>query len=150
MDTRIPPPLVLLIAGGGAWLLGRWVPVAPWTGTPVTVVAVLLALAGLALMAWALIGFIRHRTSVHPMHPERARHLLTDGAYAISRNPIYLADALLLTAWIVWLGQPIGLLMLPLFVLYLQQFQIQPEERVLQQRFGDHYSRYRQTTRRWL
>jgi protein-S-isoprenylcysteine O-methyltransferase Ste14 len=40
--------------------------------------------------------------------------------------------------------------MLPLFVLYLNRFQIGPEERALQARFGAEFEDYCRKVRRWL
>jgi len=39
---------------------------------------------------------------------------------------------------------------LPLFVLYINRFQIAPEERALNAHFGAAYADYRRTVRRWL
>ncbi|WP_341503707.1 hypothetical protein [Gallaecimonas sp. GXIMD4217] len=41
-------------------------------------------------------------------------------------------------------------LKVPLFVLYLNRFQILPEERWLQQKFGDQFTSYKARVRRWL
>ena len=58
--------------------------------------------------------------------------------------------ALWLTAWAVLLGSFPGLVFVPLFALYLNRFQIAPEERVLLQKFGDTYRSYQTRVRRWL
>jgi protein-S-isoprenylcysteine O-methyltransferase Ste14 len=41
-------------------------------------------------------------------------------------------------------------LFLPAFVLYLNRFQIVPEERFMQERFGEAYAQYRAEVRRWI
>ena len=47
-------------------------------------------------------------------------------------------------------GHAGALLVLPAFVLYMNRFQIVPEERMLAQKFGAPYTRYLQQVRRWL
>ena len=84
------------------------------------------------------------------MHPERTTYLVTQGPFRYTRNPIYLADALLLAAWLVWLGNMLSVLVLPLFVIYITRFQIQSEERALALKFGEDYRGYCRRVRRWV
>jgi protein-S-isoprenylcysteine O-methyltransferase Ste14 len=74
------------------------------------------------------------------MKPHQASALVTDGFFAWSRNPIYVADALALLAFAL----------LVLFIAYVDRFQIRPEERALRARFGADYERYCAKVRRWL
>jgi len=75
---------------------------------------------------------------------------VTDGPFQHTRNPIYLADAVLLAAWLVWLGNMLSVVALPLFVFYLTHFQIRPEERALALKFGEDYRTYCRRVRRWI
>ena len=63
---------------------------------------------------------------------------------------MYLSLLLYLLASTVYLSNLLALLFLPAFVLYLNQFQIKPEERVLFSLFGPEYAAYKGTIRRWL
>ena len=45
---------------------------------------------------------------------------------------------------------PVALLGAPVFVLYLNRFQIGPEEAALRRRFGAEYVAYTAQVRRWL
>ena len=47
-------------------------------------------------------------------------------------------------------GNAAAFLGLPLFVVYITAFQIQPEERVLSAQFGAPYLQYFQQVRRWI
>jgi protein-S-isoprenylcysteine O-methyltransferase Ste14 len=87
---------------------------------------------------------------VNPRKPHEASALVTSGPYRFSRNPMYLADVLLLAAWAAWLANAAALIGLPLFIVYLNRYQIELEERALQARFGAAYAAYRATVRRWL
>ncbi|HEX6927780.1 MAG TPA: isoprenylcysteine carboxylmethyltransferase family protein, partial [Gammaproteobacteria bacterium] len=82
--------------------------------------------------------------------PGRASALVVAGIYRRSRNPMYLGFALLLLALGIHLRSLSALLILPAFVLYMNRFQIAPEERALEARFGEEYNVYRQSVRRWL
>jgi protein-S-isoprenylcysteine O-methyltransferase Ste14 len=55
-----------------------------------------------------------------------------------------------LTVSEVNLGRRNHLLVLPLFVLYMNRFQIGPEERVLAERFPAEFEAYRSAVRRWV
>jgi len=150
MRLLIPPPVALLIAAALAWALARETPLTAFDFPGRAVAAVVILLAGLALMLTAAWSFWRAGTSINPLRPGRARVLLTDGVFALSRNPIYLADVLLLLALVVWLGVPLNLLVVAGFAGYLQRYQIRPEERALAAKFGAEYARYRRSVRRWL
>jgi len=102
------------------------------------------------LLIVALIAFARARTTVNPVEPEQAKTLVTTGLYRISRNPMYLAMALILLGSALRLSN-IGVFIAPaLFVWSITMFQIKPEERALQSIFGEDFTAYRQQTRRWL
>jgi len=63
---------------------------------------------------------------------------------------MYLGLSLALLAWAVFLSNPLALLFLPVYVLYINRFQIIPEELVLASLFGTGYSAYKERVRRWL
>lgn len=150
MSLLIPPPLVMFFTGCLMWLLAALVPgaVAAYPGQlPLVVVATVV---GLALMALAVLSFARARTTVNPLRPARASSLVTSGVFALSRNPIYLADLLWLVAWALWLGHPGNVLLLAFFAWYLTRFQILPEEQALAGLFGEDYAAYCRRVRRWL
>jgi len=63
---------------------------------------------------------------------------------------MYVSLLLYLLAWAVYLSNWLALLFVPVFVLYINQFQIKPEERVLSSFFGPEYAAYKRRVRRWL
>lgn len=105
---------------------------------------------GLSLDAIALVHFLRSRTTINPLKPESASALVTGGIYRFTRNPMYLGLATLLLAWAIYLGNLAALAGLPLFILYMNRFQIASEERALEARFGAEYIAYRARVRRWV
>lgn len=109
-----------------------------------------LAVVALATGLAAVARFRRAGTTVNPVDPGQASQVVTNGVYRFSRNPMYLGLLLLLTAWALWLANLATLPVLPGFVLYMNRFQIQPEERFLALKFGEDFHRYRESVRRWL
>lgn len=149
-ERRIPPPLLFLLfaamLGAGARVLGPSPLPLAWRAVAV----VLCVLAALLFAPAAIAAFLRARTTIDPVHIERASTLITSGAYARTRNPMYVGLVLLLTAWTAWLGHPALLIGPFLFLLWLTRFQILPEERLLAEKFGEAYAHYRRKVRRWL
>lgn len=150
LELRVPPPLVLLAAAVLMWLVARAFPAVDFTLQGHAALAVLFALVGILLGVTAALQFRRARTTINPMRPHESAALVMDGVYRRSRNPIYLGDAIVLAAWALWLANGAAFLVLPLFVVYLNRFQIAPEERALEARFGAVYVEYCQRARRWL
>ena len=85
-----------------------------------------------------------------PRQPENSSALLTSGTYRFSRNPLYVANLLVLIGWGLFLSNIYALILIVGFVLYITRFQIEPEEKALQTRFGDQYLAYKARVRRWL
>ena len=150
LDKKIPPPVVGLLVAGLMWGLAAWPPA---LGLPAGVrlpLAAALAVAGVGFDILGLVAFRRHRTTINPLRPERTSALVTGGVYRITRNPMYVGLALLLTAWAVWLSALWPFAGPALFVAYINRFQIVPEERVLEEKFGDEFRAYAARVRRWL
>ncbi len=150
LELRIIPPLAMLICAALMWGLARMTPdMALPDGLRTSTWRLLLA-AGLVIMGVAAFHFIRARTTINPMKPETANALVTTGLYRFSRNPIYVADVLFLLAWGVYLSNPFSLALTAGFILYINRFQIIPEERALEENFGQEYRNYKSRVRRWI
>jgi protein-S-isoprenylcysteine O-methyltransferase Ste14 len=72
------------------------------------------------------------------------------GIYRFTRNPMYIGLLMTLLGWAAFLASLPALLFVIAFVLYMNRFQIQPEERALSSLFGADYAVYRARVRRWL
>ena len=132
------------------WLLARQLPQAAIHIPRALPVTVAFTLAAVWLGVKAILDFRRHSTTVHPQHPEKASTVVADGVYRYTRNPMYLALAVLLLAWAVRLGNLAAFAGVPVFLAYLTQFQIKPEERALAEKFGASYREYTGKARRWI
>jgi len=150
LETRIPPPLMMLLCGGlgylGSRLAGERVLSLP---VPALLAGALLAI-GLALNLLPKLAFQHARTTVNPLRPSASSALVTHGVYRYTRNPMYLGQATVLAGAMLYLQNPVAWLAVPLFVLYITRWQILPEERALSARFPEAYARFRQRVRRWL
>ena len=109
-----------------------------------------MSLVGAFFCLAGVVSFRRAKTTVNPLKPEQASSLVTSGIYRWSRNPMYVGFALFLVAWAAWLASPWTLLGVAGFVLYMNRFQIGPEERALASLFGIDFNHYCASVRRWL
>jgi protein-S-isoprenylcysteine O-methyltransferase Ste14 len=150
LELKIPPAVTTVLAAALMWLAARAVPAlaVPIPGLPL--VAGALASIGLALILAGWIAFHGAGTTVDPMRPHTATSFVRTGVYRFTRNPMYAGAFLLLAAWGVLLANAVALVPLPLFFLYMNRFQIVPEERALRAKFGAEYAAYARSVRRWL
>ena len=109
--------------------------------------ALLLGL-GLSIVALSFREFARAET---PLRPDRAAAaLIRTGPFRYSRNPLYVAVALLILGAGIWANSLWIWLMVAPLVLVMNRAVIVPEERHLEQRFGRDYLDYKRAVRRWL
>ncbi|MEM9140757.1 MAG: isoprenylcysteine carboxylmethyltransferase family protein [Pseudomonadota bacterium] len=139
------PPVWLVAFMAAAWLIAEVH--APWGDALLWVGRAMIG-ASLALMVWSAIAFRRARTTIIP-HLEPSA-LVETGPYRFSRNPIYLADLVILAGWVLSLGSPLGLLLLAPFRWVLLRLFILPEEARLTHHLGQPYSDYCARVRRWI
>ena len=110
-------------------------------------IGVLFCLAGLLMLLWSLISFGQSfRVGIDTEHPDK---LMTSGVFAISRNPIYVAFALILLGQFLIFPHWILLVYLAAGI-WLFHRQVLREEQYLQQHYGNEYLEYRNRVRRYL
>ena len=150
LETRVPPPVVMLLAAVLIWALRRAFPdMGVFIPGRRAIYWTLLAL-GLLVAAAGVVSFRRARTTVNPMKPDTASALVTGGVYRITRNPMYLGDVLILAAVAVFFSNPLGIAGILLFVFWMNALQIPAEERALRARFGEAFEAYCSRVRRWI
>lgn len=141
------PPVWLALFLAFTWAVGQVVPVRLFGGLGAFLGAALVA-AGLFLMAWAAAVMMLARTTVIPHRDPNA--LVTGGPFRLSRNPIYLADATILTGAALWWDAVPALLLVPVFMSLISQRFIRAEEDRLARAFGPAWEVWALKTRRWL
>ncbi|RLL65152.1 isoprenylcysteine carboxylmethyltransferase family protein [Sinirhodobacter hankyongi] len=139
------PPLWLALFALASWAIGRLVPLPLPFGRALGggLIGAAVVLMGLAAAQMAV-----HRTTVIPRR--RPAALVTGGVFALSRNPIYLADAILLAGLDLWWGASLALVLVPVFMAFITRRYIRAEEAWIGAAFGADYAAYCARTRRWL
>jgi len=146
----VPPDLVWVLVAVLMWLASIKTPRVSLPSPLRVTVAVALTIIGVWAMVAARVSLERAQTTWSPMAPRRTTSLVTSGVYGLSRNPIYLGMLLVMLGFAVALASPAAAVLSALFVLYLNRFQIVPEERVLAASLGQEYVDYVQRVRRWI
>jgi protein-S-isoprenylcysteine O-methyltransferase Ste14 len=77
-------------------------------------------------------------------------HLITSGPFSVSRNPLYLANTLLLVAVGLIGGMGWFVLMAIVAAFATTKLAIEREEKVLAEKFGKRYRDYAKRVRRWI
>lgn len=140
------PPSWLALHIGAAWVVSLVSPLV--FGPTGRVLGQGLVFFGAVLMAAAAPQMVLARTTVIPRRNPSA--LVTGGLFAWSRNPIYLADAVILTGAILWLDAVLALPLLFSFVWLIQSRFIRDEEARLTLAFGPEFDLWASRTRRWF
>ena len=150
LELKVPPPAVALLLGIAMWLASA-------ASSPLALVlpgrrpiALVVVALSVAIGAAGMLSFRRARTTINPTTPDAASSLVVTGIYRFTRNPMYLGFFLLLTGWAIYLANIPAFAGPVLFVLYINRFQIAPEERALAAKFGTAFDDYRRRTRRWI
>lgn len=150
LELKIPPAVVVLVSAGLMALTAKLWPMSVWHFTDAKALALSLVIIGAVIALAGVIRFRQAKTTANPMDPNKSSALVTQGIYRFSRNPMYLAFLLILLGWGIQLGNLPALAWVIVYVLYMNRFQIEPEERILTKNFGQAYSDYRQSVRRWF
>jgi protein-S-isoprenylcysteine O-methyltransferase Ste14 len=115
---------------------------------PWRLVGLVSLLVGIVLNLLADQALKKHGTTVKPF--EKSRALVTDGVFRISRNPMYLGMTLVLLGIALLLGSLTPLAVVILVPILFDRVFISPEEKMLEQTFGDPFREYRKRVRRWI
>ena len=118
------------------------------------VVGAILAIDGLAISVWSIV-YMRYKGNGNPMDAfghevaPRTKHLMTDGPYRLSRNPMLTGTLVYLIGICTWLWTWQALAVFIIFVL-IMLVQVRTEESRLRRDFGEEYEAYCRRTGRFL
>jgi protein-S-isoprenylcysteine O-methyltransferase Ste14 len=145
----LAPPLVFYLGGLGIGVLfDQLVPGYDLPGGAPQVIGLALLPVGAAILAWSVVTMRRAGTAVSPH--KSSSTIVTKGPYHYSRNPIYLADAVLYVGLALALRSAVALALLPVVLAAIRYGVIAREERYLERAFGEPYRSYKGRVRRWL
>ena len=148
IKTKFPPPLVALTFG---FLINYTKNIFPVIEIKNEIAfGSIMIISGLIIILSAIILFKKYHTTISPLNPSNATKLITDGIYKFSRNPMYLGLLLVLLGISIILNLTGGFFLIPLFILYLNLFQIIPEENAMVDLFKDEFLEYKKNVRRWI
>lgn len=150
LELKIPPPVVALLVAIAMWLAASASSSLAFKLPARLAIALAVAALGVAISAAGTVSFWRAKTTVNPTRPDAASSLVVTGIYRLTRNPMYLGLLLVLAGWAIYLSNAVTFVGPLLFLLYINRFQIVPEERALAARFGLAFDDYRRRTRRWI
>ena len=149
LELKVPPVALVCLFAAMMWLASAYSPLSmalPWR----IAIAVIFCGVGLAISLAGVLAFRRAKTTVNPITPEATTVMVTSGIYGFSRNPMYLGLLFALAGWATFLSHLLAFALLPVFVLYMNRFQIMPEERALSANFPHLFTAYKNSVRRWL
>ncbi len=149
LELKVPPLALVGLFAAMMWIAAVYSPVAidlPGRAA----IALILMSGGFAVSFAGVWAFRRVKTTVNPVKPEATTTMVTSGIYRYSRNPMYLGFLLALVGWAAFLADVLAFALLPLFVLYMNRFQITPEERTLAAKFPHEFMAYKSSVRRWI
>ena len=99
LALKVPPPVQALVCGILMWVIDRQLPGGQFESAIQLPMTILFAVSGIVLVVYSMLAFRRASTTVDPFHPEEASHLVVDGFFAYSRNPMYVSLLLVLINW---------------------------------------------------
>ena len=150
LALKVPPPVYAVLIVGLMWLADLYFPIVEMINPSWNRLAFIFVGLGVMLDASAVIQFFLAHTTINPLSPKNTDKLVITGLYRWTRNPMYLGMLSLLLAWSIWLGSLSSIIFLPIFIRLINSQQIMPEEKILEQKFGQQYRYYMSSVRRWI
>jgi len=150
LELKIPPVAIAVLIAVAMW--GVSLVTAPLVLPFLArmVIASVLVSVGASIGIAGIVSFKRAQTTVNPTKPTSSSTLVCSGIYSVTRNPMYLGIVLILVGWAAWLSNALSLSGAFAFVVYMNRFQIAPEEKALSDIFGTEFTSYKARVRRWL
>ena len=150
LALKVPPVAQVIITAAAMYGVSKMVPALTFSLNGSTALAVGLGVMGLSLGIMGVTQFRIAQTTPNPQALEQVSSLVTSGVYQYSRNPMYVGLVLILLGWAFYLSHFLAFVLLPIFILYMTRFQIQPEEQMMARKFGKTYQAYLNKVRRWI
>jgi len=114
---------------------------------PFNLAGLLVSFGGFMIMGKARDQFRKYNTA---LGMDKASHLICDGIFCRTRNPMYIGMFILLLGFGICFGNLYSMVTALGFLLVMGLFFVPREERMMQDAFGEEYAEYRKKVRRWL
>ena len=150
LELKVPPVAQVIVTAAAMAGVSKVTPALKFSLKGSAALAMGLGAIGVGSAILGVTQFKKAQTTPNPQALEKVSSLVTSGVYQYSRNPMYVGLVLVLFSWALYLSHFLTFVLLPLFILYMTRFQIQPEERMLAHKFGKAYQVYKAKVRRWV
>ena len=150
LELKIPPVILVVIFLAIMWLVSFYLKITLLSQSLTFITALIIFLIGLVIALSGVFSFKQSDTTVNPTTPQETSSLVTSGVYKFTRNPMYVGFLFFLISWAVYLSSLASFITPVFFVLYINKFQIRPEEKMLSSIFGNEFYQYTKKVRRWL
>ena len=148
MKTKIPPPVITLIS---VCLIFLSKPLfSSYQIVSNLEIGTGVCLMGLFILIFSVRLFKMKKTSINPLNPKVASTLVVSGLFKFSRNPMYCGMLFLIFGISIIINIIGGFFISTFFILYMNRYQIIPEEEALVDLFGADYKNYKERVRRWV
>ena len=147
LKTKIPPPIVTLLCIGIIYLFENKI---EYSQPYFKAIGIIFLILGFIIIFLAVLKFIKIKTTVDPTRPHKTSNLVISGIYKITRNPMYLGMLFLIMAYTIYTNNVVGSITIPIFIFYINKFQIEPEEIEMRKKFGESFENYCKKVNRWL
>lgn len=137
--------MILLILSIG---LNFVIPIMTVIHAPYTYFGIVVIGFGVVMDLWSSSLFLRSKTTVSPYGSPTS--LVTSGPFRISRNPMYLGMAAILSGIAILLGTLVTFAFPVIFIMIIETQLIPDEERKLEKIFGEQYKEYKNKVRQWI
>jgi protein-S-isoprenylcysteine O-methyltransferase Ste14 len=150
LELKVPPVALFILVFVASYFSAQHLSV----GAIVLPYKIIVLVIGIALSGVVGLSgiweFRKQETTVNPIKVETASAVVDSGIFGYTRNPMYLGLFILLFCLGYFFQNLFSVLLSFVFVIYMNNFQIKPEERALEQLFGAEYVDYKQKVRRWI
>ena len=150
LELKVPPVAQVIVTAAAMAGVSKVAPALKFSLKGSAALAMGLGAIGLGSAILGVTQFKKAQTTPNPKEIDKATSLVTSGIYQYTRNPMYLGLVLMLLGWALYLSHFLTFILIPLFMMYITRFQIQPEERMMTQKFGQNYQAYLQKVRCWI
>ena len=147
MKTLIPPPIVTIVF---LFVIFFTKDIFRFSIELPTLLGYITIVAGLIIIFVAAKQFKAANTTINPTKPETASVLVSNGVFSYSRNPMYLGMLIIIIGFSIIHNLIAIIVFMPLWMIYMINFQIIPEEEAMKILFKEEFLNYSKKTRRWI
>jgi protein-S-isoprenylcysteine O-methyltransferase Ste14 len=147
MKTLIPPPIVTIVF---LFVIFFTKDIFRFSIELPTLLGYITIVAGLIIIFVAAKQFKAANTTINPTKPETASVLVCNGVFSYSRNPMYLGMLIIIIGFSIIHNLIAIIVFMPLWIIYMINFQIIPEEEAMKILFKEEFLNYSKKTRRWI